>query len=165
MPWIKIWYSSAVCFFLEIMIFDCLSSNLYLWSLHLWLFNCDSSSVSLHLCLFICDLFICDLFICDLFNCDSSSVSLHLWSLHLRLFICDLFICDSSSVISSSVPLSFIYGSVHYTENIKGIRTWKMPYGINNNIFHGANKLQEKTHWHSVTGPFKLKIFNEICTR
>ena len=61
------------------------------------------------------------------------------------IFICDLFICDSSSVISSSVtsssvPLSFIYGSVHYTENI-GIRTWKMPYGINNNIFH---KLQEK---------------------
>jgi hypothetical protein len=47
----------------------------------------------------------------------------------------------SSSVTSSSVPLSFIYGSVHYTENIKGIRTWKMPYGINN-IFH---KLQEKT--------------------
>ena len=61
----------------------------------------------------------------------SLSVTLHLW----------LFICDSSSVISSSVPLSFIYGSVHYTENIKGIRTWKMPYGINNNIFH---KLQEK---------------------
>ena len=56
------------------------------------------------------------------------------------IFICDLFICDSSSVISSTVPLSFIYGSVHYTENI-GIRTWKMPYGINNNIFH---KLQEK---------------------
>ena len=57
------------------------------------------------------------------------------------IFISDLctclpfFICDSSSV-----PLSFIYGSVHYTENIKGIRTWKMPYGINN-IFH---KLQEK---------------------
>jgi hypothetical protein len=71
----------------------------------------------------------------------SSSVTLHLWSLHLWLFICDLFICNSSSVISSSVPLSFIYGSVHYTENIKGIRTWKMPYGINNNIFH---KLQEK---------------------
>jgi hypothetical protein len=47
---------------------------------------------------------------------------------------------QSLSVISSSVPLSFIYGSVHYTENIKGIRTWKMPYGINN-IFH---KLQEK---------------------
>jgi hypothetical protein len=44
-------------------------------------------------------------------------------------------------VTSSSVPLSFIYGSVHYTENIKGIRTWKMSYGINNNIFH---KLQEK---------------------
>jgi hypothetical protein len=40
-----------------------------------------------------------------------------------------------------------------------------MPYGINNNIFHGANKLQEKIHWHSVTGPSKLKIFNEICTR
>jgi hypothetical protein len=47
-------------------------------------------------------------------------------------------------VTSSSVPLSFIYGSVHYTENIKGIRTWKMPYWINNNIFHGASKLQEK---------------------
>jgi hypothetical protein len=94
----------------------------------------------------------------------SSSVILHLWSLylwslHLWFFICDLFIC-----VSSSVPLSFIHGSVHYTENIKGIRTWKMPYGINNNIFHGANKLQEKTHWHSVTGPSKLKIFNEICT-
>jgi hypothetical protein len=73
-----------------------------------------------------------------LFDCLSSN--LYLWSLHLWLFICDLFICDSSSVISSSVPLSFIYGSVHYTENIKGIRTWKMPYGINN-IFH---KLQEK---------------------
>ena len=61
------------------------------------------------------------------------------------IFICDLctclpfFICDSSSV-----PLSFIYGSVHYTENIKGIRTWKIPYWINNNIFHCANKLQEK---------------------
>ena len=107
--------------YLEIMIFDCLSSNLYLWSLHLW---------SLHLWLFICDLFICDLlhlwslhlwlficdlFICDLFICDSSSVTLHLWSLHLWalylwalhlwLFICDLFICDSSSVISSSVTL------------------------------------------------------------
>jgi hypothetical protein len=69
---------------------------------------------------------------------------LHLWSLHLWPFICDLFICDSSSVTSSSVPLSFIHGSVHYTENIKDIRTWKMPYGINNNIFHGVNKLQEK---------------------
>jgi hypothetical protein len=103
------------------MIFDCLSSNL-----HLWLFICDSSSLSvtlhlwsLHLWLFICDLFICNLFICDsssvtlylwLFICDSSSVisssvTLHLWSLHLWLFICDLFICDSSSVISSSVTL------------------------------------------------------------
>jgi hypothetical protein len=50
----------------------------------------------------------------------------------------------SSSVTSSSVPLSFIHGSVHYTENIKGIRTWKIPHEINNNIFHGANKLQEK---------------------
>jgi hypothetical protein len=39
-------------------------------------------------------------------------------------------------VTSSSVPLSFIHGSVHYT--------WKMSYWINNNIFHGANKLQEK---------------------
>jgi hypothetical protein len=120
--------------------------------------------------IFICDLctylpfFICDLFICDSSSVISSSVILHLWSLylwslHLWFFICDLFIC-----VSSSVPLSFIHGSVHYTENIKGIRTWKMPYGINNNIFHGANKLQEKTHWHSVTGPSKLKIFNEICT-
>jgi hypothetical protein len=26
-------------------------------------------------------------------------------------------------------------------------RTWKMPYEINNNIFHGANKLQEKNTW------------------
>jgi hypothetical protein len=58
----------------------------------------------------------------------------------------------SSSVIfaqvfhSSSVPLSFIHGSVHYTENIKGIRTWKIPHEINN-IFHGANKLQEKNTW------------------
>jgi hypothetical protein len=45
-------------------------------------------------------------------------------------------------VTSSSVPLSFIHGSVHYTENIKGIRTWKMPYWINNNIFHGVNQLR-----------------------
>ena len=92
--------------YLEIMIFDCLSSNLHLWSLHLWLFICD-----LFICdLFICDLFICDLFICDLFICDSlsvisSSATLHLWSLYLWLFICDLFICDSSSVISLSVTL------------------------------------------------------------
>jgi hypothetical protein len=72
------------------------------------------------------------------------------YCLSFNLYLClPFFICDSSSVISSSVtsssmPLSFIYGLVHYTENIKGIRTWKMPYGINNNIFHGANKLQEK---------------------
>jgi hypothetical protein len=33
------------------------------------------------------------------------------------------------------------------TENIKGIRTWKIPYEMNNNIFHGANKLQEKKTW------------------
>jgi hypothetical protein len=72
--------------YLEIMIFDCLSSNLYLWSLHLW---------PLHLWLFICDLFICD---------SSSVISLSV-TLHLWLFICDLFICDSSSVISSSVSL------------------------------------------------------------
>ena len=52
-----------------------------------------------------------------------------------------------SFIPSSSVPLSFIHGSVHYTENIKGIRTWKMPCEINNNIFHGANKLQEKNTW------------------
>jgi hypothetical protein len=50
--------------YLEIMIFDCLSSNLYLWSLHLWLF-------------------IWDLFICDSSSVISSSVTLHLWSLHL----------------------------------------------------------------------------------
>jgi hypothetical protein len=78
--------------------------------------------------------FICDLFICYSSSVISSSVTLHLWSLHLWLFICDLFIC----------ALSFIHGSVHYTENTKDIRTWKMPYGINNNIFHGVNKLQEK---------------------
>ena len=76
--------------------------------------------------------------------------------LEIMIFDCvfhSIFICVfhsssviSSSVTSSSVPLSFIYGLVHYTENIKCIRTWKMPYGINNNIFHGANKLQEKKH-------------------
>ena len=70
------------------------------------------------------------------FNCQVSNI---LKSWFLTVFH-PIFICDSSSVTSSSVPLSFIYGSVHYTENI-GIRTWKMPYGINNNIFH---KLQEK---------------------
>jgi hypothetical protein len=74
--------------------------------------------------------------------------------LEIMIFDCvfhSIFICVfhsssviSSSVTSSSVPLSFIYGLVHYTENIKCIRTWKMPYGINNNIFHGANKLQKK---------------------
>ena len=72
--------------------------------------------------------------------------------IEIMIFVCvfhTIFICDSSSVISSSVtfssvPLSFIHGSVHYTENTKDIRTWKMPYGINNNIFHGVNKLQEK---------------------
>jgi hypothetical protein len=92
-------------------------------------------------------IFVCvfhTIFICDSSSVISSAVTLHLWSLHLWLFICDLFICDSSSVTFSSVPLSFIHGSVHYTENTKDIRTWKMPYGINNNIFHGVNKLQEK---------------------
>ena len=68
--------------------------------------------------------------------CLCLSSHLHLWSLHI--------VFHSSSVTSSSVPLSFIHGSVHYTENIKGIRTWKIPHEINNNIFHGANKLQEK---------------------
>jgi hypothetical protein len=47
-----------------------LSVTLHLWSLYLWLYICDSTSVI------------------------SSSVTLHLWSLHLWLFICDLFICD-----------------------------------------------------------------------
>jgi hypothetical protein len=28
----------------------------------------------------------------------------------------------------------------------------------------GIIKCKKKTHWHSVTGSFKLKIFNEICT-
>ena len=61
--------------------------------------------------------------------------------------ILKLWFLPVSFIPSSSVPLSFIHGSVHYTENIKGIRTWKMPYEINNNIFHGANKLQEKNTW------------------
>ena len=49
----------------------------------------------------------------------------------LPFFICELF----------HLCLCFINGLLHYTENINGIRTWKMTYGINNNIFH---KLQEK---------------------
>jgi hypothetical protein len=91
------------------------------WNHDFWLSFIQSSSVTLYLWLFICNLFICDsssvisssvtlhlrLFICDslsvtlylwLFICDSLSVTLHLW----------LFICDSSSVISSSVISSSV---------------------------------------------------------
>jgi hypothetical protein len=70
----------------------------------------------------------------------SSSVTLHLWSLHLWLFICDLFICD---YICDLFICAFIFqlwlGTLHWKH--KRYQTWKMPYGINNNIFH---KLQEK---------------------
>ena len=110
--WFFIFTLIVIVKYLEIMIFDCLSSNLYLWSLYLWLF--------------ICDLFICDSSSVISSSVTSSSVTLHLWSLHLWLFIC-----------------AFIFhlwlGTLHWKH--KRYQTWKMPYGINNNIFH---KLQEK---------------------
>jgi hypothetical protein len=113
------------------------------------IFICDSSSVisssvtlhlwSLHLWLFICDLFICDLFICDSSSVISSSVTIHLW-----LFICDLFIC------------AFIFhlwlSTVHWKH--KRYQIWKMPYGINNNIFH---KLQEKNTLAFSNWTFQIK--------
>ena len=66
----------------------------------------------------------------------SLSVTLHLWSLHLWLFICDLFICD---LFICAFIFHLWLGTLHWKH--KRYQTWKMPYGINNNIFH---KLQEK---------------------
>ena len=71
-------------------------------------------------------------------------LSSHLWSLHLWLFICDLFIC------------AFIFhlwlSTVHWKH--KRYQIWKMPYGINNNIFH---KLQEKNTLAFSNWTFQIK--------
>ena len=63
------------------------------------------------------------IFICDLCT----------W---LPFFICDLFICD---VFICAFIFHLWLGTLHWKH--KRYHTWKMPYGINNNIFH---KLQEK---------------------
>jgi hypothetical protein len=74
----------------------------------------------------------------------NANVFFSLRSLHLWLFICD-YICD---LFICAFIFQLWLGTLHWKH--KRYQTWKMPYGINNNIFH---KLQEKntlafSNWH-----------------